>query len=182
VWTAWSKLLHSNNYTDYAPTKTGVGASGSWGINITGSSASCTGNAATATNVAWSGITSKPTTLSGYGITDAINTSATAQTKSGDLTVGGNFVSNGTATVKSNGTRTGTALIKFAQTIGDNYATSFNIDHNLSTGDILVQVVRLADGVIGDFTTSIVAATLNRVTVTFATAPTNSQYRVVVVG
>jgi hypothetical protein len=30
-----------------------------------------TGNAATATNVAWSGITSKPTTLSGFGITDA---------------------------------------------------------------------------------------------------------------
>lgn len=32
-----------------APTKTGGGASGSWGISITGSSASCTGNAATAT-------------------------------------------------------------------------------------------------------------------------------------
>ena len=32
---------------------------------------SVTGNAATATNVAWSGITSKPTTLSGFGITDA---------------------------------------------------------------------------------------------------------------
>ena len=34
---------------DDAPTKTGSGASGTWGINITGSSASCTGNAATAT-------------------------------------------------------------------------------------------------------------------------------------
>lgn len=32
--------------------------------------ASITGNAATATNVSWSGITSKPTTLSGYSITD----------------------------------------------------------------------------------------------------------------
>lgn len=32
---------------DDAPTKTGTGASGSWGISITGSSASCTGNAAT---------------------------------------------------------------------------------------------------------------------------------------
>jgi hypothetical protein len=32
-----------------APSTTGTGASGSWGINITGSSASCTGNAATAT-------------------------------------------------------------------------------------------------------------------------------------
>lgn len=34
------------------PTKTGSGASGSWGISITGSSASCTGNAATATKLA----------------------------------------------------------------------------------------------------------------------------------
>ena len=32
------------------PTLTGTGASGSWGISVTGSSASCTGNAATATN------------------------------------------------------------------------------------------------------------------------------------
>ena len=34
----------------------------------------------------WSQITNKPTTLSGYGITDAINTSSTAQTKQGSLT------------------------------------------------------------------------------------------------
>ena len=54
-----------------APSTTGTGASGSWGISVTGSSASCTGNAATATSVAWSGITSKPTTLSGFGITNA---------------------------------------------------------------------------------------------------------------
>ena len=35
---------------DDAPTKTGTGASGTWGINVTGSSGSTTGNAATATN------------------------------------------------------------------------------------------------------------------------------------
>ena len=35
-----------------APTKTGGGASGTWGINISGSSASTTGNAATATKLA----------------------------------------------------------------------------------------------------------------------------------
>ena len=33
-----------------APSTTGTNASGSWGINVTGSSASCTGNSATATN------------------------------------------------------------------------------------------------------------------------------------
>lgn len=45
----WVKVLDALNYTDYTVTKTGSGASGSWGISITGSSASCTGNAATAT-------------------------------------------------------------------------------------------------------------------------------------
>ena len=51
----WSKIttgkpttLAGYGITD-APTTTGTGASGTWGINITGSSASCTGNAATAT-------------------------------------------------------------------------------------------------------------------------------------
>jgi hypothetical protein len=64
-------------------------------MSIVGSSTSCTGNAATATNVAWSGITSKPTTLAGFGITDALDTSATAQTKSGNLTVNSALTSGG---------------------------------------------------------------------------------------
>jgi len=34
---AWRKVLHSNNYNNYAPTKTGGGASGSWSIDINGS-------------------------------------------------------------------------------------------------------------------------------------------------
>lgn len=32
----WRILLDSSNYTSYVPTKTGSGASGTWGINITG--------------------------------------------------------------------------------------------------------------------------------------------------
>lgn len=48
-WSSWEKVLLSNNYTDYTVKKDGTGASGTWGISITGSSASCTGNAATAT-------------------------------------------------------------------------------------------------------------------------------------
>ena len=41
--TIWDKILNSSNYNSYAPSLTGVGASGTWGINISG-------NAATATN------------------------------------------------------------------------------------------------------------------------------------
>lgn len=72
--------LHSNNYTSYTVTKTGGGASGTWGISVTGSSASCTGNSATATVAAklgrgantstpmtfnWSGQSGQPTWLWG---------------------------------------------------------------------------------------------------------------------
>lgn len=49
TFTTWRAHLHSGNYNSYAPTLTGGGASGSWGISITGSSTSCTGNAATCT-------------------------------------------------------------------------------------------------------------------------------------
>lgn len=48
---SWSVMLDSYNYTFYTVTKSGLGASGTWGINISGSSASCTGNSTTATKL-----------------------------------------------------------------------------------------------------------------------------------
>ena len=36
TWGSWATVLHSANYNSYAPTLTGTGASGTWGINITG--------------------------------------------------------------------------------------------------------------------------------------------------
>ena len=51
AWAEGAELLHTANYTDYTVTKTGSGASGTWGISVSGSSASCTGNAATATKL-----------------------------------------------------------------------------------------------------------------------------------
>ena len=50
-WTSWKTLLASDNYTSYAPSLTGSGASGTWGISVTGSSTSCSGNAATASSI-----------------------------------------------------------------------------------------------------------------------------------
>jgi hypothetical protein len=41
-WTAWAYTLSSANYTSYAPSLTGSGASGNWGINITGNAATAT--------------------------------------------------------------------------------------------------------------------------------------------
>ena len=37
--TNWLKVLDSNNYTDYTVTKNGTGASGTWGINVSGTAA-----------------------------------------------------------------------------------------------------------------------------------------------
>lgn len=44
-WTAWKTVLTNLNYNSYSPTLTGGGASGTWGINVSG-------NAATATTAA----------------------------------------------------------------------------------------------------------------------------------
>lgn len=60
-WNTWRRILDSSNYTSYTVTKTGSGASGTWGISVSGSSASCTGNAATATKLQ----TARTITLSG---------------------------------------------------------------------------------------------------------------------
>jgi hypothetical protein len=42
TWSAWRNILDSSNYNDYAPSKTGTGASGTWGISVTGSAATAT--------------------------------------------------------------------------------------------------------------------------------------------
>lgn len=48
---SWSKILHSDNYFDYAPTRAGAGAYGTWSISITGSA----GTASSATKVSSQG-------------------------------------------------------------------------------------------------------------------------------
>lgn len=42
TWSDWTRVLTSDNYTDYTVTKTGVGASGTWGISISGNAATAT--------------------------------------------------------------------------------------------------------------------------------------------
>ena len=69
----------------------------------------------------------------------------------------------------------------FAQTIGDGSATSFNIDHNLGTYDVLVSVFQNS-GSREDRIPDVARPSVNRVTITFAAAPAASAYRVVVTG
>lgn len=49
---AGNQVLHAGNYTSYAPSLTGSGASGTWGINITGSAGSA-GNVGGYTSDGW---------------------------------------------------------------------------------------------------------------------------------
>jgi hypothetical protein len=69
---------------------------------------------------------------------------------------------------------------RFAQSYGDGAAVSYNIDHNLNSLDVIVQVFRNADGVEVDV--DVTRSTVNRVVVAHAVAPTSNQYRCVVMG
>jgi len=88
--------------------------------------------------------------------------------------------SSDTWTLTNDGTNYHTITRKYAANVGDTSNTSFNIDHNLNTLDVTVQVYDNAtyDTVEVD----VVRASVNRVTVSFAAAPGNNAYRVVIVG
>lgn len=84
-------ILHSANYNTYAPTKTGGGASGSWGISITGNAA--TANTATKLGTATIGAANKPIYLNA-GTPTALSSTV------GDSTVPA-YLNAGTVTVCS---------------------------------------------------------------------------------
>lgn len=70
---------------------------------------------------------------------------------------------------------------KAVATIGDGSATSFNLDHNFATRDIIVTVYKNS-GNYDDVIVDVTRPTTNRVTLTFAVAPSASSYNVVVMG
>jgi hypothetical protein len=86
--------LDSSNYNSYSPTLTGGGASGTWGINITGSSASTTGNAATATTL------QTTRAINGTNFDGSANITTSNWGTARNLTIGGTAKSvNGSANV-----------------------------------------------------------------------------------
>lgn len=60
-----SLLLHSTNYNSYAPTLTGTGASGSWGISVTGNAGTVTNGVYTTGNQTIGGTKTFSSTISG---------------------------------------------------------------------------------------------------------------------
>lgn len=85
TWGSWKTVLSSNNYTDYVPQKDGTGASGTWGISITGNAATATKatSADSATKATQDGngnvISSTYLPLTGGSMTGTIISSSAAQ-------------------------------------------------------------------------------------------------------
>ena len=142
-----------------APTTTGSGASGTWGISITGSSASCTGNAATATKLATARTISLTGSVTGSGSFDGSGNLSIATTTNhhhNTLTVG-NKTYNGssdvtieiadlglastttfiglTSTNLSNGSTTNPVTITVGPTTGSVTATNGSVVMEASSGE-----------------------------------------------
>lgn len=81
------------------PSRTGGDASGTWAISISGNAATAT-SAASASAAPWTGITGKPTTRDGYGITDVPKTDGTGASGTWSISISGNAgsVTNGVYT------------------------------------------------------------------------------------
>jgi hypothetical protein len=98
---------------------------------------------------------------------------------------------NGTAIAVANGGTGATtaaaartnlgATTKVAGSIGNGSATSIEFTHSLNTRDLQVQVFEVASPYAQVFT-DVELTTVDKITLTFSTAPTTNQYRVVVVG
>jgi hypothetical protein len=110
-------ILHSNNFNSYAPTLTGTGASGSWGISVTGNAATSTlaskastlsqsGGNGTAMTFNWAGQGGQPSWLWGSNdgsniyVWSPSNFSVNYATSSGSAvtlsTTGSTWLTNGT--------------------------------------------------------------------------------------
>lgn len=71
------QILHSANYNSYSPTLTGTGASGTWGINISGNAATASNGGVTSVN----GATGAVTVASGSLLRETVFTTSGTWTK-----------------------------------------------------------------------------------------------------
>lgn len=112
----WRTILDSSNYTSYTVTKTGSGASGTWGISITGNAATatkatsadkatsatsattagtCTGNSASATKLA----TARNFSISGGATAAAVSFNGTGNATLSVTSLNTDYLNNGSNTL-----------------------------------------------------------------------------------
>jgi len=155
----WKNILDASNYNSYAPSLTGSGASGTWGINVTGSAASITGtyggsitssqittglgytpyNSTNPSGYITSSSLSSYAALSGATFTGSINSGSSvvaANTNSSAIVTGSSFVVGGNGgNYLAFGQSTGT----YAQWIQSGYngnATRYSINLNPGGGNV----------------------------------------------
>ena len=113
---SWRTILDSSNYTSYTVTKTGSGASGTWGISITGNAATatkatsadkatsatsattagtCTGNSASATKLA----TARNFSISGGATAAAVSFNGTGNATLSVTSLNTDYLNNGSNTL-----------------------------------------------------------------------------------
>jgi phage-related tail fiber protein len=123
-----------------------------------------------------------PTTISGYGITDALLSSS--YTASDVLTkiktVDGSGSGLDADTV--DGMDSSVLVTKYTTQIGDGSATSYVITHNLNTQNCFISIRAVASPYEIVTPSTIQMTTVNTITITFASAPTTNQYQVTVIG
>lgn len=134
----------------------------------------------------WVLTTNDPITLGSTALVFTQDFAATATTAGAGLTATGNVLAVGAGTgitVAADSVAVDQAVVmtRHAVSVGDGAATSITVTHNKNTKDVIVSVY--------DNTTpfaqvecDVEMATVNTITLKFATAPTSNQYRCVVIG
>jgi len=139
LWGAWKKLLDSENFGSYAPTLTGTGATGTWGIDISGNAATVTNGVYTTgsyADPAW--ITSLAKSKVGLNVVE--NTALSTWAGTSNLTTVGT-IGTGTWNATTIGVaKGGTGLTSY--TVGDllyaSGATSLSRLAGVATGNALI--------------------------------------------
>jgi hypothetical protein len=121
-------------------------------------------------NLVWAQFGGANLPVAGNGLSRSGNTLTVVAAAGGGLSVAAGGVSVDTSTMARH----------VAAAIGNGSSTSIAVTHSLGTQDISVTVIRISDHAM--VLTDWVATDVNTVTLSFATAPTTGQYRVVVVG
>ena len=115
---AGNQVLHAGNYSSYSPSLTGSGASGTWSISISG-------NAASASSVAWTNVSGRPTAVSSFTNDSGYITSSTLNDyTNGAYRVIADYSGSNTWYIRSNG--------RFTWARGHDWTQAFEL--NLESG------------------------------------------------
>jgi hypothetical protein len=124
------------------------------------------------TAITWVQFAAAGAQIAGNGLTKTGNTF--------DVGAGTGIVANADDVAVLRTDANGRVPLRYAASYGDNSATTFNIDHNLNSLDVVVEVYTVSGG--AKVEVDVVHSTVNRVVLTHVVAPTTNQYRVVVIG